>query len=413
MASTKLVIRSDRKNFGKTTIYVQYTHKSIKKKFSTSISVEPERWNVKGQKIIGSTTEVTENNLTIQAARARIDQIVRHAIMHGEEPTFALVEERLKQLLSPTPAGQAAEQKSPQTTYTSFLELFASYIEATSSMKAHGTVKHYKSTLNHLHAYANKKRLPLSLAQVDTTFYHDFVQFLTQDLAMTNGTANNQLKRVKVVMGYAIDQGLTDNLAFRKFKLLKHTEADVVYLTKQELQTLFEADLSTEPRLAKVRDLFVLACTTGLRYSDFSTIHPNNIVNDQLVLRTVKTRDWLRVDLNQYSRAILECYPDGLPKLSQQKFNDYVKDLGQHCGIDKSTLVVRYQGSKRVEERVPKYTLLSSHTGRRTFVTQSLERGMGVEVVQKFTGHKDLKTVMRYAKVADEQKKSQMNKAWG
>jgi site-specific recombinase XerD len=413
MASTKLVIRSDRKTFGKTTVYVQYTHKSVKKKFSTSISVEPERWNAKAQKIIGGTTEVTENNLALQAAKARIDKIVRDAIMHGEEPTFALVEERLRHLLSPTPAGQAAEQKSLQPIHTSFLELFASYIETTSATKAHGTVKHYRSTLNHLCAYATKRRMALSLVQVDTTFYHDFVQFLTQDLAMTNGTANNQLKRVKVVMGYAIDQGLTDNLAFRKFKLLKHTEADIIYLTKQELQTLVEADLSTEPRLAKVRDLFVFACTTGLRHSDFSTIHPNNIENDQLILRTVKTRDWLRVDLNQYSRAILERYPDGLPKLSQQKFNDYVKELGQHCGIDKPTLVVRYRGSKRSQETVPKYELLSSHTGRRTFVTQSLERGMGLEVVQKFTGHKDLKTVMRYAKVADEQKKSQMDKAWG
>ncbi|MCC3160874.1 tyrosine-type recombinase/integrase, partial [Hymenobacter sp. 15J16-1T3B] len=140
---------------------------------------------------------------------------------------------------------------------------------------------------------------------------------------------------------------------------------------------------------------------------------PDNIEDDQLVFRAVKTRKQQHVDLNQYSRAILAKYPSGLPKLSQQKFNDYVKELGQHCGIDKQTLVVRYRGSKRIEDRVPKYSLLSSHTGRHTFVTQSLERGMSLEVVQKFTGHKDLKSLMGYAKVRDKRKKTEMENAWG
>ncbi|GAB2464633.1 hypothetical protein GCM10011375_35710 [Hymenobacter qilianensis] len=113
-------------------------------------------------------------------------------------------------------------------------------------------------------------------------------------------------------------KGLTDNLAFRKFKLLKHTETDVIYLTQSELQILFEADLSAESRLAKVRDLFLFAlgCITGLRHSDFSTIRPENIESDQLVLRTIKMGDWLRLDLNQYSRTILQPYSNGLPKLS-------------------------------------------------------------------------------------------------
>ncbi|WP_165370383.1 site-specific integrase [Hymenobacter persicinus] len=412
MASTKLIIRSDRKSFGKTTIYVQYTHKSVKKKFSTKYSVEPNRWDAAGQHIMGSTTEVKALNLSLQESKSRIDGIVRQAILNGEEPTFALVEERLKQLLFPTPS-KTAEQKPAKAGQTNFLELFAAYIEATSAVKAHGTVKHYKSTLNHLKAFAAKRGGKMTLERLDMSFYNDLVTFLTQELEMTNGTVNNQLKRVKAVMSYAVDQSLTDNLTFRKFKLMKHTEADKVYLTQDELQILVDTDLTAEPRLDKVRDLFVLACTTGLRYSDFSTIHPDNIENDQLVFRAVKTRKQQHVDLNQYSRDILAKYPISLPKLSQQKFNDYVKELGQYCGIDKPTLVVRYRGSKRIEERVPKYSLLSSHIGRHTFATQSLERGMSIEVLQKNTGHKDLKSLMPYAKVADKRKKSEMKKAWG
>ncbi|UOQ64801.1 site-specific integrase [Hymenobacter volaticus] len=412
MSSTKLVIRSDRKAFGKTTIYVQYTHKSAKKKFSTGYSIAPNCWNGTAGKATGTSKEIVEFNARLQIIKGRIDKIVQDAILVGEEPSFALVEERLKGL-SNSSSKLPELLKQEKSSNQDFLELFAENINVTSASKSHGTIKHYKSTLNHLKAYASKRSIKLTLSYLDTNFYHDFVQFLTKELEMTNGTVNNQLKRVKVVMSYALDKGLTDNIAFRKFKLLKHTEADVIYLTQSELQILFEADLSSEPRMAKVRDLFVLGCTTGLRHSDFSIIRPENIENDQLVLRTIKTGDWLRLDLNQYSRTILQRYPNGLPKLSQQKFNEYVKELGQHCGIDKSILVVHYQGTKRIMERVPKYSLLSSHTGRRTFVTQSLERGMPIEVLQKFTTHKDLKTLMRYAKVADEQKKLQMEKAWG
>ncbi|WP_133272260.1 tyrosine-type recombinase/integrase [Hymenobacter radiodurans] len=88
-----------------------------------------------------------------------------------------------------------------------------------------------------------------------------------------------------------------------------------------------------------------------------------------------------------------------------------MKELGQRCGLDESTFVLHYQNTKRITERVPKYSLLSSHTGRHPSVTQSLERGIPIEALQKFTTHKDLKTLMRYAKEADAQKKVQMEKA--
>lgn len=406
MASTKLIIRSDRKDFGKTTIYIQYTHKSVKKKFSTGLSIEPERWNEKSSKAIGTSQEVQEFNASLQVSKRRIDKIMQDAIIAGEDPTIALVTERLKALSTPA---LVSEKPAP----TEFLDVYSQLIEATTATKAQGTIRHYKSSLNHLKTYGLLRQMTLTFDSITTAFYHDFVTYLTTDLEMTNGTVNNQLKRLKVVMAYALDQGLTHNIAFRKFKALQHTEPDVVYLTQSELQTLVATDLTAVPKLARVRDLFILACTTGLRQSDFSTISPDSVDNDQLVLRTVKTRSWLRIPLNQYSRSVLERYPDGLPKLSQQKFNDFVKELGKHCGIDKPTLVVHYRGSKRIEERVPKYTLLSSHTGRRTFVTQCIERGMSLEMIREFTGHKDISALLRYAKIANQHKTIQMEKAWG
>lgn len=412
MAATKLRLRNDRIGFGKTTVYVQYVYKSKNYYFSTGEKIDPDQWLAARQKVAGNSTEIQDLNGRLLGRLATINRLLADAQRLQVEPTPAYLRDQLT-LLAQGDKPEKVAKNIPAAKTEDFLDLFEQYIQTTQATKAHGTVKHYKTTLNHLKTFAAQKRRKLTLARIDAGFYHEFVTFLTKDKAMTNGTANNQLKRVKVVMGYAGEQGLTDNTAFRKFKTLRHTETDVVYLTKDELEHLASYDLAAEPRLARVRDLFVLACTTGLRHSDFSTVRPDQVKGDQLVVRTVKTRDWLYVDLNRYSRTILQHYPDGLPQLSQQKFNAYVKELGRYCGLDTPVQVVHYQGSQRVEQWLPKHELLSSHTGRRTFVTQSLERGMAPAVIMKFTGHKDLKTLMRYVKVADAEKRTQMEKAWG
>lgn len=194
---------------------------------------------------------------------------------------------------------------------------------------------------------------------------------------------------------------------------LTEYQNEVVFLTKAELETLLTYDLTAEPRLARVRDMLVFACATGLRYSDFSRLTADNIHGDELRVQTQKTRDRLVIPLNAYSRAVLERYPTGFPKLSQQKFNDYVKELGQHCGFDTPVSVVEHRGGKQIQSWVAKYTQLSSHTGRRTFISQGLERGMPTAVMMTFTGHKDYATLSRYIKVEDQLKREQMEKAWG
>lgn len=142
---------------------------------------------------------------------------------------------------------------------------------------------------------------------------------------MGSGTINNQIKKLKVFLGYLNERGIHTDLSFKKFKRVKQTESDIVYLTQEELDTLYTFNLTTNKRLERVRDLLVLACTTGLRHSDFSAIQPENIKDTYLSIRTQKTKDPLTIPLNSYSRAILQKYEGKPPQLSQQKFNAYVK----------------------------------------------------------------------------------------
>jgi integrase len=92
--------------------------------------------------------------------------------------------------------------------------------------------------------------------------------------------------------------------------------------------------------------------------------------------------------------------------------NDYLKELGKVCHIDEQVQIVKYVGSKRIQLVKPKYELITTHTARQTFVTQSLERGIRPEIIMKITGHKDIKTMMKYVKITDNVVRAEMMRGW-
>ena len=140
MASVKLLIRSDRKDLGTTTIYAQYTHKSEKKKFSTGRSVAPKQWDAEHQKVIGGSVEVQELNAHCQKVKGRLDKIILTAKMAEVEPTLEYVTEQYKDETN-TATPLTAEKVKKKAKAQDFLELFEEHIIATRATKAHGTYK--------------------------------------------------------------------------------------------------------------------------------------------------------------------------------------------------------------------------------------------------------------------------------
>lgn len=78
----------------------------------------------------------------------------------------------------------------------------------------------------------------------------------------------------------------------------------------------------------------------------------------------------------------------------------------------KNVAIHRYRGAERIDSKIPKYELITTHTARRTFITLSLEKGIRPEVVMSITGHKDYKTFKAYIKITDTVKKEELLKAW-
>jgi integrase len=202
-----------------------------------------------------------------------------------------------------------------------------------------------------------------------------------------------------------------------KFKGADGNAKEVIYLEWEELLNLYSFDFSARPSLSAVRDVFCFCCFTGLRYSDVAKLRRCDIKGNTINVVTQKTVDGLIIELNKYSNAILQKYESirlpndaALPVISNVKMNEHLKEMGEIAEMDVPQRIVYFKGNKRYEEILPKYALLTTHCGRRTFIVNALRLGIPSEVIMKWTGHSDFKAMKPYVKIVDKLKVSEMEK---
>lgn len=303
------------------------------------------------------------------------------------------------------------------------------YIQDHASTREEGSLQVYRSLKTHLHDFQKKVKKRITFDSIDYKFFQDFQTFLITDSgtttnrkgqtvqrkALSNSTAGKQLSTIKTFLNYAKKHGIEVSDNYKGF-VIKRDTLEVIALTNEEFESIYYLDLSKNKKLSQVRDVFCLGCTTGLRYSDLAQLRREHIKEDEIKLTVTKTKQPLSIPLTPYSRSILAKYSHQLkplPIISNQKMNDYVKDLCKLAGIADPVEIVRFRGSKREAVTYPKYELIGSHTGRKTFATLSLEKGMSAEQVMATGGWKDYKSFKRYVNVTDQLKKTVMLKAWG
>lgn len=138
---------------------------------------------------------------------------------------------------------------------------------------------------------------------------------------------------------------------------LKSTQKKVIFLTWDEPTPLRKCEIpESKQYLERVRDVFLFCCFRGLRYSDVFNLRRNDIKEDHIEITTVKTDDSLIIELNKHSRAIFGKYEDvafendkALPVISNQRMNDYLKELAELAGIDEPIRETYYIGNKRID----------------------------------------------------------------
>ena len=360
---------------------------------------EAKEFNDKLIEVINQTKAVTD--------RYKIDKIVFNANM---------VIEKLKKDKAPT-----TKKSEPTNQLFDFID---QYIAENIASRVAGSLTVYKSMKNHLLAYQLHTKKKVTFDKVDFSFFQSFQNFLigrTKIVAgnivpmLNNITIAKQLFTVKTFLNYAKMNGITISDQYKNFKIKKE-ETEVIALNNEEFESLFYLDLSGNKKLCQVRDVFCIACSTGLRYSDTKQLKREHIDNDEIRLKVIKTGIDLTIPLTHYSSSILAKYGaqlKPLPVISNQRMNEYVKELCKLADINTPIEIVRFHGAKREAIIYKKYELIGCHTGRKTFVCLSLERGMSAEQVMSITGHKTYQSFKKYLHVTEKLKKVVMLKAWG
>jgi len=385
---------------GKCFILMTYLANGEKFRHAIETKVLKSQWITTKQRLKVTAIEDEYLNIHLSGLEGIISKAERESLLNHNTILFSFVKQRFNEILNKTDVRKT------------LIESFNDYIENAKGRKGMWTVKRYGTCLAHLLNFKKAKKFELSFERINNQFYEAFMAYMINDLKLLNNTVANYMKTFKAFMNYATEMGYNKaGDEFKKFKAKKE-DGELIYLTEIELMKIFRMENLSE-KLKVVRDNFCFACFTGLRYSDISLLRPENIKEDYIELRTEKTKDFLKIPLSPYAKELLARNGGRLPRLySNQKTNDYLKQLGELAEFSDTILIVKYRGIQKIEFIAPKHKFLCTHTARRTFVTLSLEKGMRPEVVMSITGHRDYKTFKKYIKLTDKVKMTEMNNVW-
>ena len=274
----------------------------------------------------------------------------------------------------------------------------------TSKPISHNTIKVYKQCERLLIEF-NKTKRKIDFDKIDLDFFHDFKEFLLKKQYSQNTIAKHVIT-LKSFLNEATERGDNTNLAYKSKRFRAPQQlVDTIYLTENELDELYKLDLLKEPKLDRVRDLFLVGCYTGLRFSDFTAIKPENIKGDFFEITTQKTNGTVIIPIHPKLVAIMAKYKGKTtnslpPSISNQKMNEYLKDIAQKIESLKVEISVKHsRGILNIETSESKFNKITTHTARRSFATNLYKGGIPSISIMKITGHNTEKSFLRYIRV--------------
>ncbi len=394
-------------------------------------SVKPEQWNNEKQEV--KKASVNSKGIGAKVINAHLKAI---------DSYFSDYENKLA--LSNDEAGNIQEvfaakfgRRSPiSKKRDGFFDYFDKFTEerGTGNNWTKATFDKFSALRNHIEDF----NPDIKFEDLDENGLNKFIEYLRNSLNMRNSTIGKQLGFLKWFLRWAANKGHCQELAFKTYApKLKSTEKKVVFLEWEELMKVYDyefPEIGTEMKLTdingnvyekttivgkktleQVRDVFCFCCFTSLRYSDAANLKRSDVFPDHITITTVKTADTLKIELNKYARAILDKYEGtefpfnrALPIISNQRMNEYLKELGEVCGLNTPITEIYYKGNQRIENVLPKWQMIGTHTGRRTFICNALMLGISPQIVMKWTGHSDYKAMKPYIDIADAAKAEAM-----
>lgn len=317
----------------------------------------------------------------------------------------------IEDILHPTKQGNE-RQDAPKT----LMQAIEDFIAAAPTTIRHkgkpicaARLNHYKQVLKNLQGMGADG---VTIASADKSFYDSFVRYMYGQGYKQN-TIATRVKCIKsVINSLPMAERVGCEFVEPKKCAAVMEDIDNIALNEKELQALAALELADNPCLDRVRDQFLLLAWTGCRYSDLGKLSRKYIVNEEgdnyFSLEQQKTGAKVVIPILPPIVPILEKYDYQPPRpISNQRFNDYIKEVAQLADFDDEVVTIHTQQDKgeftpgRVETRRPKWQAVTAHTARRSFATNMYKRGFPTLAIMAITGHKTEKSFLTYIKVTE------------
>lgn len=308
-------------------------------------------------------------------------------------------------------------------TLNDYIEEFIRKIESGEQLYNHnnrteryksGTIRNYKGFKEQFNLFQQDLKKQLDFDDITIDVYDRMIVYFNNKKYSPN-TIGRHVKNLKAIMRTARDQGLHSNMEIerKRFKSIK-VPVQEIYLTEDELQKMFDLDLSDRRELEIARDVFLVGCYTAQRYSDYSRINSSHIRDlgdgvKVIDLIQKKTGEQVLIPMRAELIQILEKYGYNLPRTFEQKVNSRIKDVGALAGITAIINKEEVRGGLKVLRKVPKNELIKTHTARRSGCTNMYLGHVNHIDIMKISGHKTEREFLAYIKVSKEQTAQRLN----
>jgi site-specific recombinase XerD len=410
MASISLMLK-DNTVEGNTRIIAKITDgREFQIRLSTGFSVKPKHWSKANKKVLSANP----NAVSINNGLKDFTKTALAVYLQAKDKRLIPNREYFELEMKPN---KAVENRN-----TEFWKVFEYYLTDKKKSFSVSTVKKFNSLKNHLQGFEVKRKIPLQFETVTNKVMKDLQSYFYEDVLIKVDSEGNEIKGLntqttakylgtfKMFLNWAFKNKYSKNLEFKDFEIKHQPRTIKAVLNETDLDKIRNYQSKEKKYLNNVRDLLILSCLTGLRYSDYSSIKSEHLIKDEtgdysLLMMQKKTNDYVEIPLNNEALQIVrKLLTNEIHPISNQKMNVYAKELCKLAKINEPFEVIQYKGNLRRTKSIPKHDLITTHTGRRTFATNLLLKGVPAEIVMEFTGHRDYESFSKYVNIPRKSK---------
>ena len=380
--------------------------------YSTGEKIIPTEWDFENRQPndLNGRTKRAENHRSIKKQLDRYNsfftEIVNRYKNINEELTLEIIRQRFN------------EEFKKIKSKDDFFRIYDEFIKEkendfSGNAISNSTLKRYKCNKTLLEDFEVKTKHKLSLGKFDEKTFNKLLKFCVEEREHSVNTVHRNIGLLKTFLLWALNKKYSFNNSFVNFKKPPKFRTDEIALNIEQVEEIYAHDFSKNKKFERVRDLFIFGCVTGMRFGNYSTISKNDVQGDFIRVIDLKSKSKnLSIPLNNISKSILEKYDYKLPSISNQKMNEYIKDVFKELEFTQEIKKTMKYGDQLVEKNSEFWKRISSHTARRSFITIMKNKRVPDKIIMSYTGHTSLEVFNAYYRPSEDDKVNYMNEVF-